>query len=743
MKKFALLFSGLLILPLAGCGGDNTPKGEPIDPDYQIFFNKDTHLNDGEITSRIGVHFHFDEKTVTENSPTGFVTLGPYGGIYLQNYIPGIKELYVKATYEGGYIEEGGYAIGISSTPNSFEKYQISQTTDKMYVTSDKPYISLINRGNKDLIIEELKFKYEEDTSEKLLKEMIRVEDMSMKLDLSNPIINPYDYFPLDKSKIPSNRIVKTIGPEEYTLPGEYTFGYEVHNNLGEDGVGKLLYSSTATLKISGTIDDKHLAIFHLENKNVLIPVNDGEKVNPTLKEDISTYDWNNIINDFASPLKSDRHFYPNYNVIGLPTNKDGDGCHPVRATYSGLTGKVDMPDPVMKEGYKFGGWFLDHECTQVFDLEGRHSGNLTLYAKCLETTNNFRKVYYYDYDTSLLNRIDYLNEEEGASISLPRFSDIGTKLIDATATDTKGYEIRVGANRLGVLLPEGKYPCMPGDESYSGDNLEYQTIKDNFGDIKLCVIRLQIYDYPLQDVLRFFTDLEENIVSSGLPQEENKSEGDKILAARYIDHDPDWHYTYKTYYDPVRGDTYLVTDEVNGYIIDGGLYTSISSYGYGNKYKEHSKPLYGILRHDSVVRVYRRAFFNRYGLKGTYFPCNAREFDSEAYASTFFNDYLLLPTSLKKIGKRCFVNSGNIHHVFLPVSLEQVGEGAFSKAEFDEETNEFKGVQVRSEEEKIMFYYEGSEEQFKRLDPKTQLEITNNASTIIYNVKYNPCYSK
>ena len=86
MKKFALLFSSLLILPLAGCGGDNTPKGEPIDPDYQIFFNKDTHLNDGEITSRIGVHFHFDEKTVVENSPTGFITLGAYGGIYLQNY---------------------------------------------------------------------------------------------------------------------------------------------------------------------------------------------------------------------------------------------------------------------------------------------------------------------------------------------------------------------------------------------------------------------------------------------------------------------------------------------------------------------------------------------------------------------------------------------------------------------------------------------------------------------------------
>lgn len=742
MKKFALLFSSLLILPLAGCGGSDAPRGEPIDPDYQIVFNKDTHLVDGEITSRIGVHFHFDEKAVIEDSPTGFITLGAYGGIYLQNYVPGIKELYVKATYEGGYITEGGYAIGISSTPNSFESYLISQTTGGMFVTSDKPYISLINRGSKDLIIEELKFKYEEDTSEELLKEMIQVEDKSMKLDLSNPI-KPYDYFPLDESKIPSNRIVKKIGPEEYTLPGEYTFGYEVHNNLGKDGVGKLLYSSTATLKISGTVDNKHLAIFHLEDKDVLIPVNDGEKVNPTLKEDISTYDWNNVINDFSTPLTSDRHFYPNYNVIGLPTNKDGDGCHITHSKYSGLTGKVDMPDPVMKEGYKFGGWFLDHACTQVFDMEARHSGNLTLYAKCFETTDNFRKVYYYDYDNSILNRVDYINEDEDASISLPKFSNIGTKLEDTTVSQTKGYEIRMGANRLGVLRPEGKYPFTPEDETYPGDKLEYKTVKDNFGDIKLCVIRLEVYSYPEEGVLRFFTDLEENIVSSGLPQEEFKSEGDRILAARYIDHDPDWHYTYNTYYDPVRGDTYLITDEVNGYIIDGGLYTSISSYGYGNKYREHSKPLEGILRHDSVVRVSRRAFFNRYGLKGTYFPINAREFDLEAYSSTFFNDYLLLPTSLKKIGKRCFVNSGNIHHVFLPVSLEQVGEGAFSKAEFDEKTNEFKNVQVRSEEEKIMFYYEGSEEQFKRLDPKTQLEITNNASTIIYNVKYNPCYSK
>ena len=69
----------------------------------------------------------------------------------------------------------------------------------------------------------------------------------------------------------------------------------------------------------------------------------------------------------------------------------------------------------------------------------------------------------------------------------------------------------------------------------------------------------------------------------------------------------------------------------MHGYIVDQGSFNSICSYGYGNKRYEHSKPLQGILRHDSVLRVGRRAFFNRYGLVGTYFPKNATEFTVES----------------------------------------------------------------------------------------------------------------
>jgi uncharacterized repeat protein (TIGR02543 family) len=767
MKKSVLLvLSSLLILPLAGCtkpapieptstaesesSSEEEKEEETIDPDYPIVFDEHVRLRAGEITSRIGVHFHFDEKTVYEDSEEGFLTLGPFGGIYLQNYIPGLKQVVVDAKYDGGYFDEGGYVVGISSTPNSVEHYNSTQTSMTMTITLDKPYLSIINRGNKDLIIESIKFKYEETPGEEELHDLIHVEDQEAKLDLEHPI-KPYELNPIDESKIPENRVVTKIGPEEYTLPGEYTYGYEVHAKLEGDVVGKLLYSSTANFKVSGTTDNKHIAVFHLEDHNVLIPVNDGELVDYSSNVELRTYNWNDRINDLSTPLTSDRHFYPVFNVVGVPTDKDGDGCHPVHTTYSLFTGKVEMPDPVMKEGYQFGGWFLDHACTQVFDPEARHSGNITLYAKCIETTRTFRKVFYYDYDTQLLNRIDYLYEEENYYISLPKFDDIGSRLPERhDYAQTKGYEVRVGANRLKIIRPEGEYPYVTG--TYAGDHLEYETVKDFAGDIKLNVVRLEVYSYPEAQVLRFFTDLEENTVMSGLAQEEltaapDKEDGiyDRILAARYIDHDPDWQYTYNTYYDPVRADSYLITDEVNGYISDGGLFTSISSHGYGNKYTEHAKPLYGLLRHDSVIRVHRRAFFNRYGLldTATYFPQNAREFDLEAYANTHFNENLLMPKNLKKIGTRCFVGSTNIHNVFLPLTLNQVGEGAFSIAEYDELAGEFKNIRYRNENEKITFYFEGSEAEFNRLDDKTKLEITSNASKIIYDFKYDPCYSK
>ena len=209
--KLALLLLSLFVLPLAACGqasptdstsgatsgstsggtsADPVDPGdeETIDPDYPIVFDEHVHLTAGEITSRIGVHFHFDEKAVTEKPEDAFMILGPYGGIYLQNYIPGIQEVYVQAVYDGGYIDEGGYVVGISATPNSVEHFQMTQTDTRVLVNLDRPYISIINRGNKNLIIKSIRFKYAEDLTEKALHDMTQVEDKSAKLDLNSPI---------------------------------------------------------------------------------------------------------------------------------------------------------------------------------------------------------------------------------------------------------------------------------------------------------------------------------------------------------------------------------------------------------------------------------------------------------------------------------------------------------------------------------------------------------------------------
>ena len=85
---------------------------------------------------------------------------------------------------------------------------------------------------------------------------------------------------------------------------------------------------------------------------------------------------------------------------------------------------------------------------------------------------------------------------------------------------------------------------------------------------------------------------------------------------------------------------------------------------------------------------------------------------------------------------------STNIHHVFLPSSIEEIGKGAFSIASYNEAKGEFENIKYRDDANKIVFYYEGTEKDFNLLDEKTRLEITNNASKIIYEMKYNPCYS-
>lgn len=707
------------------------------DPEYDICLDKYTHLDGGDVEVN-GVKLHFDENSVKENCDTGFIEMAPFGSLYLESYLPGITEVFVKEIYDGE--PDGGYCLGASSTPNSIDgPIWYSQTTEKIILSPDQPYFSINNR-EKELVIEFVKMKYQPNDVEKDLKELIKVDDLSTSFDPNN-LLNPYEVNPIDESKIPDNRIVKPIEPLTYTEPGEYIYGYEVYSKTKDGNMCKLLYSSTAKCVLKGSSTFKHWAVFHLKDKVVTLQVGNNQKVDISTNEEISRYNWKNDFNDLDTPFTSDRHFYPEYSVVGLPNHKNGDGCYPISCSYNAFDGHIDMPDPDMMKGYTFGGWFMDFDCTVAFDPDASYAGDITLYAKCLEKSKQYRKVYYYDYDGTSLNRIDYLEEKDGSEIALPTFADIKTKLVDGTTYETKMYEVRMGANRVKMLRPKGYYPIE--ETEYQGDKLKYEDIKDFGGDVKLIVSKVVVYTNPLAAFTIFFQDLDDNTVASGFTMDEVYQSGDRILVGRYADWNKDWTFDYSTYYDPQRCDEFTVTDAVDGYIIDQGSYNSIATYGYGNKYSQHSKPLQGILRHDSVIKVNRRAFFNRYGLVGTYFPKNAREFGLESYTNTHFNGRLLLPKNLDTIGARAFVGSSNIKVVCLPKSIVTVGQGAFSLADYDEETFEFTNVRYRNEEDKIEFYYEGSEKDFAKLDDATKKEILSNASIIHYNVSYNPYYGR
>lgn len=710
------------------------------DPVYDVVFDEKHRLEGGDITY-LGTYFHFDENSIEENPSEGFIEIGSYGSLYLENYVPGISEIYVEAKYDGT-LEDKGFVLGSSSTPNNVEFFTwYSQTDYTITMDADRPYFSIHNRSSVPLIIKSVKMKYEENDPEAELKELIKVTDKETYYKENVPI-DPYEDFPIDASRVPENRDVRRIKPMEIIAPGEYVFGYEVYIKKGEDKLGKLLYSSTANYKVKGTEDGKHLAIFHLKDKIVTIPVADRDTVDISSNLEVSEYNWRSEFNDFTTPFTSDRHFYPVYSVVGLPNHKNGDGCEPVTETYNAFDAHIDMPDPVMMDGYTFGGWFLDQECHTPFDPDGSYKGDITLYANCIERTSKFRKVYYYDYDGTPLNRVDYIDEKEDAELTLPTFEDIGTQLVDHSEYETKMYELRMGANRVKMLRPAGQYPIE--EQPYAGDKLKYTDIKDIAGDIKLTISKAVIYTSSVEVYTIFFKDLNQNTVVTGFKMDEEFNSGDRIIPGRYVDWDKDWSFTYNTYYDPQRSDEFVITDAVEGYIIDQGSFNAIATYGYGNKFQAHSKPLQGILRHESVLKVNRRAFFNRYGMVGTYFPRNAREFALESYSNTHFNGRLLLPKSLVTIGPRAFVGSTNIKSVCLPKTIKSIGVGAFSLGDYNEDTFEFENVRYREGiNDKIVFYYEGSEKDFNRLDESSKKEIRDNASKIVFNASYSPYYGR
>ena len=732
MKKALLFITSILattLIPSCSCSKQNVKKNKAIN----VTLNKDTHLDGGDILVN-GTHLHFDENSVNENPSDSFVEIGPYGSLYLQNYVPGITRVYVEAKHNPDY--SGEFFLATSATPNAAEYFSLySSTHSFVNMTPDRPYFSIHNRAGNNLLIDLVTIEGESNDYEAKLANKIVLNDIHVPY--TGEAINPYERCPIDEKDIPSDRIVKKIGQESYVEPGRYTYGYEVYSKIN-GALGKMLYSKTANLYIEGSGEtNTHLAIFHIKDGIVTVPVKNHQTVDVSSVANILSYNWNSPYNDFSTPFSSDRHYYPNYSVVGLPVNKDGDGCMPISRTYNAVEKSFSMPEPVMDPGYQFGGWFLDQELTTLFDEDGEYEGNLNLYANCIETERNFRRVYYHDYDGSLINRIDYLYDNE--EITLPTFAELKTK----SNSNKLMYRVMIGANSLGMLMPKGNYPEM--EKEYPGDKLTYDLIKDSAGDIHLYVSTYDLYYDGPATFTRFFEDAEENAVISGLKMPETHQDEDIVLPARYIEVSKEtWRYDYNLYKEPARSDEFLYTDEVDGYIMDQSSYNSISTYGYGNKFANHKKPLEGILRHESVLKVGRRAFFNRYGLKGTYFPRNSREFDIESYANTEFNDYLFLPKTLQIIDQRAFVGSQDIKYVALPKTIKSIGKDAFALGEYDEASFSFKNIKNRTlANELITFLYEGSQDEYNRLDIATREEIENNALKVVFNVNYNTRYAR
>ena len=82
--------------------------------------------------------------------------------------------------------------------------------------------------------------------------------------------------------------------------------------------------------------------------------------------------------------------------------------------------------------------------------------------------------------------------------------------------------------------------------------------------------------------------------------------------------------------------------------------------------------------------------------------------------------------------------------YVALPKTLKSVAKNAFALGDYDESDFSFKNIRNRiNAEDLITFYYEGSQEDYEKLDAATREEIENNALRIIYKVNYNAYYGR
>ncbi len=753
MKKqvpLIILLSTLSIAALAPIGvlvlSRNAPENYfANEGDYSLDINEDNPLIGGNVYNKGGTKIHFDEYGVNENVDGGILELAAYGSISLQTYINGISNVEVWSEQ----ADDKFFYLTIGATPNAaeftFESQQGHASLDMNYFEGDCFYFSIHNKTEKPIKIERILISYTCEDLEKGLRTMLDQYMIAPRdITYNGKAHNPY-YGDIPESSIPSNRkVIPTMSKDEYPIaPGRYVYGYEVYDVDSENNPRKLLYTITKEFRIIGTRfnpnPDYHKVLtFHIPDENgnekLIFQETDDNSYNlANLPSECLQYSWDSPYNIFK--YIGDQHYYPVFRVSGISSMKEGDGCYPVHLTYSYAEKGFEMPDPAMKPGYQFGGWYLDQELNELYDPSKMYPGNLVLYAKCIETDLDIKRIYYHYEDGSLANRVDYLTSDD-AKLTLPE----AASFMDLPRTyDPFYWSITCGNRNLGIFKQD-----VPST-GYQGDKIKYTDFSKYPGDVHAYATeakRIPLYDWTF-DLFTVDGD-RNNVFQHRLMSTKYEADKDFVIPGYAVrQRDNTEYHDQADSFTVDRLGQFFMTDEKKAAIVDGGTLKTISSYGYGNI--EMRKPLGGILRHESVKEVGRRAFFNRYGLKGTYFPKNATEFDIEAYANVTFDRILTLPKTLTKIGDRCFLGSQNIEFVCLPRSIKTIGRNAFAYATYNKNTRVYENITDRTVpgNTAITFLYEGSEKDFNKLDEVTKDAIKNNAYKIVYNYDYSTYYGR
>ena len=685
-------------------------EAKTYDPKYLTLLYGD-ELHNGDFFTSRGTRLHFNEEGVIEGSN---LLIAPLGGLYLTTPINGLHNVEVDLYRRGDEYETNFNFAWCSAPYEAMDCYDGSIDGPKDFTTEncdDLPprYFSITNPSTtKFLRVNTIAIRYQcESNFNSIVKGSIGNttyayddEDAPRTLDL--------DIFGASIDLDKFDRGYDEINGHEY--PGSYPICFSAYAGEQEDHAFQ--FSQLENYTVKGMQDGRHAVTFHYGVEHAF-----GEVKGVANGVDFTTgfptqRVWDAPINDFTH-ITEDRHYYPVMNAFGFDPNGH---CGTVSMNWYMNEGHVEMPAPdQIEEGYQFVGWYLDESLSTPYDPERTYDYDLVLFARLVKSDYPIRPIYYYD-NRRNLDKIDYAVLDQVSGDQHYGSYTVGKIYDDAfyhNGDDTVGYCQTESV--LNITEREGPVTILTITDNdiinHRDYHVEYRTEQvtgDTFHTLTHFSDRKgyrEFYDW--------YANVDRQLPT--LPFHVKEDETYKTITS-----------TDGYVYPYARRNTYL--DDMDAL-------TEIGAYAYACYAGYSAKPLYGLSGHKRVSKVGRRAFFNRFGLAdhSTYFPSNAKIFDTEAYANVFFNNnILMLPNSLQQIGARCFMGCQNLNRVYLPLSLKSVGVNAFATGTYDEEMDEFTNI---TNSKRIDFYYQGTESQYRALPLSTRERIEDNARSITYNV--------